>query len=244
MKKGGEMLKKRLLVVVLGLVVSQLFFSGTSWGRECLWVEHFDSDSSIKRGELTKGKIGKGFFSQNPGDCAVFDSKGKINLKEGTIEMWVKPNWDGSDKNERPLFDIVGTPEWWNRFVIVKTSKGKLMFDIVSGKETVKNIWAADNHITVDISNWEKGKWYQITATWKNVNSDKRNAKIELYINGKRYVKVNRQITITKLGEKIFLGANANPKNRSFWNGVIDEVAIYDYAKSEEEILFQFEEQF
>jgi len=220
--------------------------AASSFGRECLWVEdfdeHFETEGPARgriTGKLTEGRSGRGFKSEKPGDHAVFDSEGRLNVQEGTIDLWVQPNWDGGGKTERVLFDIVGSPPHWNRFTIgVHPHTGRLIFDIVCAKETVENIWNADRYILADISNWKKGQWQRITATWKNVNSGKADAIMELFINGKkRGRRTGDRIAITELGDKIFIGASAEGEGKlRFWDGVIDEVAVYDRAKTQEEI--------
>lgn len=88
-----------------------------------------------------------------------------FDLHQGTLEFWVRPNWDGGDGEAYMFFDIAvsGTK---NRIAFYKKSANDNIALLIRDKDN-------DSHIVeYDISSaWTAGDWYHIIATW-DFNAD------------------------------------------------------------------------
>lgn len=84
-------------------------------------------------------KGGKGIFLQNSETLTY--SGGYINRNRGTVEFWIKPNWDGDDNTRHELFDYNN-----GEISIVKTTGNQLNFthNGVSITSEVLDQWVAD----------------------------------------------------------------------------------------------------
>jgi len=242
MERNIPMSAKSLSAILLSCLVVLIVLPDLSLGRECIWAERFEQEELVG-GELSgaltdDGKVGKGFLSRKAGDFAKFDTRGRFNLNEGTIDLWVKPNWKGGEKVERTIFDLTGSHPHWNRFYIgIHHQTGNLQFAIIGPQRPMEEGGTPYRHVSADIMNWKKGQWHRITATWKNINSGKRDGSFRLYVDGKPTQEARGEVKISELAKEMFVGSHASQGGgtRPF-EGVIDEVSIHDYAMTAEEI--------
>ena len=72
------------------------------------------------------------------------------------------------------------------------------------------------------------GHWHHVAGVYDQQN-------IYLYVDGKLDASVAASGTIRVNEEPVYIGENSEVSNR-FWNGLIDDVRIYNYALSAEEI--------
>jgi len=78
---------------------------------------------------------------------------------------------------------------------------------------------------TVDVND---GHWHHVAGVYDQ-------EKLYLYIDGNLDVSAEAPGTIRVNDEPVYIGENSQTPNR-FWNGLIDDVRIYSYALSAEEI--------
>ncbi|NEO95370.1 MAG: hypothetical protein F6K56_36365, partial [Moorea sp. SIO3G5] len=144
-----------------------------------------------------------------------------ISNKSFTVEAWVKPN-------ELKEQSYVGIHPSNNRndgdgdsLYFRVTSNGSVRFgDFPDDLETLNNVIEPDT-------------WYHIVATYDQ--SSDRNT---IFVNGKR-VTGNDQGAFEGQDPRFLIGAWRNIGDQAF-NGVIDEVAVYDKALSRESITSHF----
>jgi len=91
---------------------------------------------------------------------------------QGTLEFWVRPNWNGDDGISHRIFET-GVSATNNLIRLVKSTDSHLYFTIWDKDSTEHNV--AYNVSSV----WTAGNWYHIIATW-----DFKNNAMVLYESG------------------------------------------------------------
>ncbi|MFC1623922.1 LamG domain-containing protein [Candidatus Omnitrophota bacterium] len=158
--------------------------------------------------------------------CGTFDGTGDyVNIGTGTglnpnyitLEAWVK--WDGTAGEG----EIIG--RWGdggiteNAYVLGVNSGSKLFVKIVNSTPTEVNV--------ADTVNLTTG-WTHVAATYDGIN-------IRLYKNGVQVNSGSQTGNINSVSELVYLGAIAYTSLVE-WDGLIDDVRIYDYARTAAQI--------
>lgn len=153
------------------------------------------------------------------------DAGKKSNLQFGkgdfTAAAWIKTNtvsshrlifWNGDVGNDKP--------QWW-----VKLEENNISFAV----DGVSN--PAVNYVKTDNGPIKVGVWHHVAVTRKG-------AVIKLYIDGveRKSVICSNVPDVTSTSNGLTIGKDKNGTTR-YWNGMIDEVLIYDRALSAGEIL-------
>ena len=104
------------------------------------------------------------------GNRLIYDSIGNIDAKEGTIELWMKPSWDGNDGQSHAIFRYGNT------------------VNLLLGKEgnnlrLALNRGNSDGSLELDaltnIQAWQANQWHHVAASWSNSGKFLR-----LYVDG------------------------------------------------------------
>lgn len=144
-------------------------------------------------------------------------STNELSVSAGTLSLWAFPKkFDGTNSY---IFGHTTIPAWKNRIQLyVDDSKGLL------------NLGLGDSHTKkINIYDLDIDKWYHIVLTWDGTD-------YKVYING------NLEASGTYSGLSTFnsiadVGNNGNPADRSEgFNGLIDELKIYNKTLTEQEI--------
>ncbi|MDO8538003.1 MAG: LamG domain-containing protein [archaeon] len=190
------------------------------YNSESLWHD-FGGIAAYSDGGLRFNEEETGFKYLTYSVASPEELKKIFNQELGTLEFWVKPEWDGGEdatRNPRNFFSIQNRE-----------------FDIyVEDSELTAVMWGT---ITVrNISEWKKDEWHQIVVSWGN-------NKNRLYIDG-MLVNENggngaarNQINYSAfyIGNSLDKAANAN--------SVIDEFKIYDVELTQELIALTYEKE-
>jgi hypothetical protein len=145
------------------------------------------------------------------------------NANQGSIELWAKIDSFGAD--HQYLFGHTTTPAFANRIQLY-TNDTDGWLDLGLG----------DNHTrATNIEDLDLGTWYHIALTWDGTNYN-------VFVNGTS--KANGSYTgLTTIASIADIGNDGNPSVRDeAFNGIIDEVRIYNRALSKEEILKHYNE--
>ncbi len=158
---------------------------------------------------IRSGRFSKGFYASNGRSIAysnILDGRSVINPRKGTIEFWVKPEWDPTDTDiqHKCLFmgitiQRLGRDRLVQMAEEVSTEQNPLNINSIlppgPGPFPVENIIAIykgqgatltfelrnfiqpPSTVTAYISDWKPDQWYYVSAIWEA----KRQA---LYING------------------------------------------------------------
>jgi tripartite motif-containing protein 71 len=136
-----------------------------------LLLAHYDGDLDGEQGEtaiatgttFVQGKHNQGVLIDGS-DSLAYPRMGNLDSWQGTIEFWIKPNWDGDDTGFYELFQI--------RDDFYDYSNHTMWL----GKDPGGNLgsWGG---IYENVSDLSAGEWYHIAVAWEG-------PEVTLYING------------------------------------------------------------
>ena len=178
--------------------------------------------------KVVEGKFGSALEFDGDGDYAQSTEEIEITGSDPrTLSAWVKWN----TKSDQ-FHVLVG---WGWEGETNQACKGEL-FCITSWHSNQITMWGVCNdhesHFGAEV-----GRWYHVTVTYDN------DTELKIYVDGDDVVYDNAKIQALQTGEgtratfgkKIFTFAD-----RTWANGAVDEVAIYDRALDKEEVLANF----
>lgn len=166
------------------------------------------------------------------GSCLLFDGSNEyvdfnaadiVNSSTGTIEAWIyAENWDA---NRMTIFSSEIGPAWVNlRFVLFSNSNNSLTFSVANGTSS-----AQDNCNTGTVLS--NKTWYHVTGIYNGSN-------LKIYINGELKDTYDTSITPgTFTPTKTMVGWHCSDR---YWNGKIDQVRIYNYARTPAQIAWDY----
>ncbi|MDD5698040.1 MAG: DUF6067 family protein [Victivallaceae bacterium] len=169
---------------------------------------------------IVRGKWGKGLLI-NKGEKVFYKGNdGNIDLQQGTIEFYIKPNWNGNDGEYRQLFSMHGSPRNWimiSKFGVKEgKSNNKLGGAICSQRPDEKKHNYAS--FAYDISSWKKGEWHHLALTWQNGED------AVFYIDHKEVARRKKISSPRLTADQLLLG-------RMNCNAAIDEFRISDIPR-------------
>ena len=210
-----------------GLAVLMHFDNRSEYGETNTLV--YDFSGNGKNGTMhgdtfisLSGKFGGAAQFDGTGDyVSVTDDDDNDDPTAYTISTWVKPEKDVTRVNIIVRTDAKGPKKSWSHQLRI-TSKRKFehyLYDVDADKPV-----SVTGSTTV-----ESGKWYHIVGIAENAGN------MSLYVNG-REEGTTTIGTMWTGGDRWFVGSNAG-NGMAYYNGLSDDVAIYNRAISAEEIL-------
>jgi hypothetical protein len=221
-------------------------------------VDAVHTDGSVEAGDVwsfnTGGLVGwwkldegSGNIAADAGDKALDGSLvGDTGWVDGILAGAIAFDGDGDyvDLGKDPAFDItnqITVSAWikvdafdadWQTIVAKGDSAWRLQRDqrnntlefACSGILVPGTRWGAV-HGTVDVND---GRWHHAVGTYDG-------SQICLYVDGRLDVSSTASGPIKINDHPVYIGENSDQSNR-FWNGLIDDVRIYSYALTSEEI--------
>ena len=198
-----------------------------------LLVLHFDGTLNGAAGEpptqsanilFQPGAIGDGVLA-NRNSRLTYESEDNINATEGTIELWLKPSWDGADQQSRVIFKYGSTGGLW-------LGKEGTHLRLVLNRDNATGSLELD--VLADVQNWVAGQWHHIAASWSNTNQFLR-----LYVDGtllsERALATNTTLPAIDNAENPTLQFGGDGVRQPLV-GIIDEVTISSLPRSSKEI--------
>ncbi|NIQ91673.1 MAG: DUF2341 domain-containing protein, partial [Deltaproteobacteria bacterium] len=125
---------------------------------------HVDSTNNNNDGDQhgnddLSGRIGTGQDFDTVDDYIEGTSNG-FSTQAGTIDFWIKPNWNGNDNAEHALYIHQETDWDTNAIWIKKENDNTLRFWVADAS-------ASDYRLKyTDISGWIANEWHHITVSW------------------------------------------------------------------------------
>ncbi|BAY84313.1 hypothetical protein NIES267_38090 [Calothrix parasitica NIES-267] len=156
------------------------------------------------------------------GDAASFDgiddyvqvpNSSELELTDGTIEFWVKPDWAANSKNFNPA--VLANRD---------TSGTRYSIHIRRNLNGV-DLWNGSQVGTV-LYNFEQGNWYHVALVETGTST-------EVFINGEFQGSMSRGFSAAT-GKDFHIGSSDGAI--TFFEGEIDEVRIWNKARTQEEI--------
>ena len=186
-------------------------------------AESIGSAKATVVGEVIRvdGKRGKGALFVNNARME-FAAEENFNQNEGTLSMWVKPQWDTNDGRAHCLFEVPVSSDsgFTNGFIITKgwtNTVGNTLLYFASCPP-----WY---HINPEVS-FAGGAWIHLTFTWS-----RKAGILAAYANGllAQPLGLNPKLPgyPESKGRKIFIGARMSGVTAPA-DAVIDELQIFD----------------
>ena len=154
--------------------------------------------------KLVPGRLGNALHLPDRAQWVIIADDGNFRPDAGTVEMWVRPNWDGDDGQLHVLLNaFVARGNYLN---IAKMADGT--FGPATGGAGVGQYQRA----ATDVSAWEAGEWHHVAAAWGD-------EKLAFYLDGELVAERDGAIPPTSTMPTISIGGS--------WDGAIDELAIW-----------------
>jgi hypothetical protein len=202
-----------------------------SWGPACtidtpysddpetLLLLHFDGSFDGAQGEtgtpsgveFAAGRFDQGIHVEY-GDRLSYPTLGNLDMAEGTVEFWLKPDWDGDDEQSYTFFEM--GYEWFNRMRIMKDGANNLRI----------MVWDDDTEygVAYNVGYWKAGEWHHIAATWQGDS-------IALYADSVQVGTSEGVSMPSAMVDKLYVGSAA--LDPQYAQGVIDEFRISSVAR-------------
>ncbi len=179
----------------------------------------FGNDGVIHGANWTEGKCGKALYFDGVDDYVEINDSESLHATNITIEMWLK-SFDKS--NENMMLNKFRSYVMQSRNP--KIGNKRLEFFINLG-ETEPATW---RWVTIPSNEWDANNWYHFSATYNG-------SEMKVYLNSKLVNSSEYNGIINVNNNNIIIGAE-RPNVNTFW-GILDEIRIYNYARSGDEIL-------
>ncbi len=170
------------------------------------------------------GVLGQcGMFASNSN--LAFTTGGNIASGEGTLEFWVKPAWNGNDGQSHAFLG-------WG-------TGGGMLF-AKDGAGNVRGIFSRfgvngipEMGVAFNVNDWQAGQWHHLAYTWSNASQA-----LALYVDGTERDQRSIANNLPAITDSGFSIGHEAYGNRLV--GSLDELRIYPFARTPEQILADF----
>ena len=246
-------------MILLQLFIIQLFFGPVNkvYASDdgLLFYLPFDGTVTEKTKGITgegenysfvEGKIGQGAYF--PNDSFVnYPAKDNINYRQGTVEFWVKPNWNGDDGGYHYFF--AGNIDDARNVNSIHVSKKYYLDGVILGQidskaetegsdqgraGTEASVPANGALYPSSVRDWRKGEWHHLAFTW-----DDKKPELKLYIDGfLRATNANEeQLKLAFPSAYMsYINIGSSIDHATFADAVIDELKIWDHPLGDMEV--------
>ena len=228
-----------LFLLITGFTQENVYAASNfsaSFDRSITFDEPRDFVIEKKGGRIVEGGILGRALSLSEREYISFDASKVINPTEGSIIFWMRPHWSNNDtshtffsfswNDERKSY-FVFSHGWW------ESGGGKdytyFVFNNQEGGSIAKKIL------------YTKDKWIHFACTWRSGDS----GFVKLYVNGLLAGGNYKKIKLYHPFGKLYVGTDeGTPLKKERWgNSDIDELAFFDRALLDEEILHLYNAQ-
>ena len=174
-------------------------------------------DGDIKGAKWVQGKIGTGLEFNGDGNIVEIAHHADFDLTEYTISAWIKTEPTGLWQTVIGKEPAAGNPRNYGIFVAGNTK-------LLGVNYTTAGAWKTAFSKTVAADN----KWHHVAATFDGDF-------LRAYFDGVMEGETRTEIPPDHNTEPVRIGRWGNPRG-DFWSGVLDEVAMFNQALTEDEI--------
>ncbi|MEC9352956.1 MAG: LamG domain-containing protein [Planctomycetota bacterium] len=213
-----------------GLVVSLNFdqdsISGEGDQKTCKDRSGYGHNGDFSGGKIVRGKVGGALSLNGAGERVVIAHTDKLHLTRGSsVSMWFRPN----KAIGRGLKD---TQVIFSKGYVERDLSYALLFSD-EGDGTMTGIFTKRQYVNTSQSNWPTDKWSHVTLTLSEKDGDFTS---RLYINGQLIDTDELGVDPEGTQSNISVGAMDTSGRRPF-NGVVDELGVWDRPLSSGEVL-------
>ena len=218
-----------------------------------LWKDSSSAGNHATNNGVTQtlGRVGKAaYFNANSVFLDLSAHASKLNLTEGTVSFWAKADSDAAD--------FSSILSWWvapadgSSFDAWYISLGNMtagypdeLLSFVNGYRATGGNWQVFSKVTRPDSFYKDGKWHAYTITMDSAKN------LWLYIDGiPQTIHDNWQNLIpfflSHNNGKVFIWRSTTEHHQAMGVGIkwaIDELKIYNYARSAEQIKADYEQE-
>ncbi len=198
-------------------------FYTVSEDANTLLIDHLESLLGTRANEAnstgisyTEGKYMNAVLI-NSTDTLTYPTNNNLNITIGTIEMWVKPNWNGNDGVRHYFFDEKGTGIKQNRIQILKDNQNYLVCRV--DESPSKKLEAK-----ILVNSWTSNEWHHIACSWNESSG------IKLYMDGNLVSEINNTFTLTATETNMHIGTDYAGGLTA--NSIIDELRISNITRT------------
>ena len=227
--------KMVLCIIITLLVWTPFALAGETFYSALESKESVEKEGgTVTGGRFVPGKVGNGFFTEKVSDIITFPSKDVLNLKAGTVEMWVKMGWDVADMvnfQRRPecfLFTSYKRPQ---DAIFLQFEGRQEQGAIIAGMAGMRiksaNKWYDAYSDGLD---WKKDEIHHMAGTWGPDG-------IKLHLDGELAATHAFTGGPTLMAEIFTICNMDDPEQRFFTACVVDEVRVSNHQKKLSEIV-------
>lgn len=186
----------------------------------------FAPDGTLLVGDWTNNRVQRLMPASTQ---LVSPATGNFNAPRGTLSFWFKPTWNGADGTSRVFFRHNGT----NLHFGLHKMGNQLYFYVTdnTGDPTRAlrlGLNAADTARAI-----KAGEWHHLAVTW-----DGAAGQLRLFLNGTEYGSYMTNLgTALSFGTSGMFSIGSEPDGTLPIDSALDDLRIFDYPKSAEEIL-------
>jgi hypothetical protein len=155
------------------------------------------------------------------GAYATWPTRGLLDKAEGSVCLWLRPNWNGNDGQAHAILADVSDYQnpAHNTLMFWKDASGYLRLDLRSPQAST---------VLLDVRDWQAGEWRHVAATW-----DAR-GELALYVDG--LCRVRRTVRYEPRNWPLF-NLGADWAGRATVDAALDEIVIYPMALDSHQVL-------
>lgn len=230
-------------IMLLSVQISNVY------GQELLLYVSFDDtkknlinnqepiEKSVK---FVEGKFGKGAYFDK-GSYLRFLAEGNINYRQGTVEFWLKPNWNGDDGGYHYFFagNITDARNVDSIHVSKKAYQGGALMGQIDGKGDENGIVIDEAVVpagfdisATSVGHWKKGEWYHVAFSWNDKDKE-----LKIYVDGLLRATNDRVANNAfPIKHESYINIGSSIDEKFFAEGVIDEFKIWSYPRTDVEV--------
>ena len=197
-----------------------------------LGLARFDDDIRLGNSEpltasgitMVAGQFGAA-VRVNHHDRLVYDAAGHIDLDEGSLQLWVKPEWVWNDDREH-VFAEIGTPQADGapegfHLRVAKADWNGLYAWIDDGTRSVGVYGSAEA--------WQPGSWHHVAVAWQAVQPGTTFRRYTFWIDGALQDSQVLRQPATGVFERIAVGSGLDGEDQA--DAAIDELHLNAVAR-------------
>jgi hypothetical protein len=167
------------------------------------------------------------------GSQCTLAATGHLDSQQGTIEFWIKPDWQGDDGKTRVLLEAGRA---FNNGLLMQIDGANNLRLMLWGDDptTSASETNVERGVATNTSQWTSGQWQHVAATW---NGQRR--EMALYVDGKLFDSRNDGVRLASFSQPEFkIGSRAGGDS---CRATLDNLHISGRARTASEISAAYE---